>query len=79
MDMTAIATDIKVTLTRREFTLVTKALIGRLNPEPHPKCDDDDIPDAAKLGRQLMEKRLQCAELEVELLGRAQQAAQGGE
>jgi hypothetical protein len=79
MDMTARATDIQVILTRREFNLVTKALTGKLSPEPHPKCSDDDVPDAYNLGQRLMEKRIRCAEYEVELLEKALEKATGGE
>jgi|TARA_R110001583_G_scaffold192431_3_gene358905 hypothetical protein len=79
MDLTARANDIQIILTRREFNLVTKALMGKLSPEPHPKCDDDDVPDAAALGELLMEKRLRCAQKEVELLGIAINKAKGGE
>lgn len=79
MDMTARATDIQIILTRREFNLVTKALMGKLDPEPHPKCTDDDVPDAYNLGQRLMEKRIRCAAYEVELLEKALDKSIGGE
>ena len=34
MDVSAQANDIYLTLTRREYTLITKALTGRLSPNP---------------------------------------------
>lgn len=71
MDVKAQANDIYLTLTRREYTLVTKALKGVLNPEPCERLEHDDIPDAKALGDALMERRLLAAEQEAEAAQKA--------
>ena len=67
MDVSAQANDIYLTLTRREYTLITKALTGRLSPFPVERLGHDDVPDAKELGRALIERRLLRAEDEVGL------------
>ena len=75
MDLYAQPNDIYLTLTRREYTLITKALTGRLNPDPNERLGHDDVPDAKELGKDLMERRLLRAEGEVELAQKAMEKA----
>jgi len=71
MDVNAQTNDIYLTLTRREYTLITKALTGRLSPNPVERLGHDDVPDAKELGKALMERRLVRAEDEVGLVRKA--------
>ena len=71
MDVNAQTNDIYLTLTRREYTLITKALTGRLSLLPVERLGHDDVPDAKELGRALMERRLVRAEDEVGLVRKA--------
>jgi|19_taG_2_1085344.scaffolds.fasta_scaffold02920_4 hypothetical protein len=71
MDVTAKTNDIYLTLTPRDFSLITKALVGTLNPKPHERLGYDDIPDAKALGKVLMTRRLTSAQAEVDRAQRA--------
>ena len=64
MDMSVLAT-VRLTLTRREFNLVSKALTGALHPGP--KVDRDgavignDVEEALDLGVRLIRERIHQA------------------
>jgi hypothetical protein len=59
-----------VTLTKREFVLVTKALCGKLEYVPRTVSRkgvdiiQDDIEEAKQLGVNLVERRIRCLEEE---------------
>jgi hypothetical protein len=61
-----------ISLTKRQFVLVTKALCGKLDYEPRivsrkgVDIVQDDIEEAKELGVDLMERRIKCLESEVD-------------